>query len=1005
MHRVIGWVLAALLVCAIGVAQGADFTLREELNRQWTHECVTFPLTAAQAKQAQAGKPLQDANGTQVTYQVFTGAKGETRIAWQTDLAPLETRTFTFANTGKGATPTDLKIEDTADGVTLTNGKTGIRLAKAIGDHGPIAGVRLNSGAWAGGSRLTGNTPVTASELKVTARGPVLTEAVCKLTFGDKGTWEAHFRMYANEPVVLVDEASTVDAPVTLQLMLSDNFNADSLFFRNADGPYGKNMVWKIEQGLVFDWEPWVRWHASVRRGSTFSVFNDQSNDLLTVAAGWAGAWVDPTVPFAKQAYPPLKVMKDAAGLHVDMPLKSGQRKWMLGAFDKTASLAIMQDPKREVASPIPYRYLIKYGHFPLDVIKDYVLRWPSDLPHPCLLITPKDVARFRAAVTDLKPYQQRTAYYVQNPTALNGSNLDDAVPAYLATQDPKLGGLMAEAAVNMLQEMVTYLIDQDGGLPFGAAPHNHSFLGTAVDLADLAYSSPDTTPAQRERMHALAAFLGYTTARPEYWSPARGYAANPNMTTSVYGYQTALAAFIPDHPGAKAWAQEGMTALKEQLDTWSDSNGGWLEAPHYAMVSYDQILGGLVIAYNAGFNDWLYSDPKVKTVIRWFAQIDSPSDSRLGGFRHRPAVGNTYINEPDGDFGLVAYLFREKDPQFSAEMQWQWQQNNMYSAPGIGGFFPAFAGYRKMLTDPKLPASAPHYASALFPQTDVVLRDSYPSSRETYLHLIQGDHHAHYDNDSGSILLYGKGRILADDFGYWGCTPEDDHSMVESSVAGHGLMHVNAFVPGPRFDYVSGVKQGWTRQITLIKGATPDAPCYYVMNDSLKVAGPAIWRLWLTAQDVKVQGGRQALSVGKEDVDMDIFFLTPNGVTLTTESKTRKCGSGMSSKWDWGGVETTQLGLIANPQHTDGFTVVLYPRLKTAPAPVCTPLADGKGVKVQQEAGTDYVFLSTTPFTYDEGDIHFSGTVGMVQRRGQDVQVVLGAGGNLSAGGKTITK
>ena len=77
-------------------------------------------------------------------------------------------------------------------------------------------------------------------------------------------------------------------------------------------------------------------------------------------------------------------------------------------------------------------------------------------------------------------------------------------------------------------------------------------------------------------------------------------------MTTSVYGYQASLAAFIADHPCAKAWAQEGMTALKEQLDTWSDDNGGWLEAPHYAMVSYDRILGLLVLGHNAGFNDWL---------------------------------------------------------------------------------------------------------------------------------------------------------------------------------------------------------------------------------------------------------------------------------------------------------------------------------------------------------------------------------------------------------------
>jgi hypothetical protein len=545
------------------------------------------------------------------------------------------------------------------------------------------------------------------------------------------------------------------------------------------------------------------------------------------------------------------------------------------------------------------------------------------------------------------------------------------------------------------------YLIDQDDGLPFGAAPHHQSEISTAVGFADLIYENPQTTPEQRERIRALAAFLGYTTSRPDYWSTARGFAANPNMTTSVYGYQASLAAFIADHPSAKDWAKEGLTALREQLNTWSDDNGGWLEAPHYAMVSYDQILALYVMAYNAGFNDWLYTDPKLKTVIRWFAQIDTPPDSRIGGFRHRPAVGNTYMNEPNGEYGLLAYLFREKDPQFSAEMQWQYQQNNMYGSAGIGGFFPAFAGYRKILTDPTLPEKAPKYTSVLFPKTGVVLRDHYPSARETYLHMIQGDHHAHYDNDSGSIVLYGKGRILADEYGYYGYTPQDDHSMLESPMAGSGIMYVRDFVTTPRFDYVAGVKDSWTRQIVMMKGATPDAPCYFVINDSLKVAGPATWRLWCTAQEV-VPGVKSARVVGKEDVDMDVIFLNAGDVPVKTEAKSRTSGSGMFPNWQWRGMETTQLGIIANQARTDGVTVLLYPRLKTAPMPRLTILHGGKVVKVAHEAGTDYVFLSHTPFTYDEGDIHFEGMAGMVQLRGSEVLVAMGSGGKVSARGKT---
>ncbi|MHB9022976.1 MAG: carbohydrate binding domain-containing protein [Armatimonadota bacterium] len=1007
MYRLIGFILAAVLVGAVNGAYGApqgaaDFTLREELNRQWTRECVTFALTAEQLVKAQGSRPLLDDKGKEVIYQVTLFPPGTRRISFQTSLAPLETRTFTFADTGKADKTTDLQVADDKGWIVLSNSKTGIRLAleSKVGGQGPIAGIRLPSGAWAGGSRLAGTAPVKDISCGI-IKGPVFVEAIYKLTFADTETWEGRFRMYANEPVILVDEISSVDTPVTLQLMLSDNFDAESLFFRSGDSPYGKNLTWKIEKGLVFDWEPWLRWHASVRRGSVFSVCNEKSNDLLSVAARFPGTWVDPKIPWEKQAGSILKVLKDDAGVHADLPLRHGQRKWMLGAFNKTESLAIMQDPKREAASPIPYQYLTKYGQFPLDMIKDYVLRWPSALGHPRLFILSKDVARFRAGITDMKPYQARVAYYLNNPSQLTQFTMDDAVPAYLATQDPKLTALMTKQAIDTLQYNVNYMIDQDEGLPYGAAPHHQSSLATAVGIADLVYSSPDITPEQRDRLRVLAAFLGYTIARPDYWSEARGYAANPNMTTSVYGYLTSLAAFIPDHPSAKAWAQEGLGKLKEQLDTWSDDNGGWLEAPHYAMVSYDQILGVFLLAYNAGFNDWLYTDPKVKTVIRWFAQIDTPPDSRIGGFRHRPAVGNTYMCEPNGEFGILAYLFREKDPKFAAEMQWQYKQNNMYGTAGVGGFFPAFAGYRKLLTDPNLPESAPKYGSALFPKTGVVLRDHYPSTRETYLHMIHGEHHAHYDDDSGSVILFGKGRILSDEYGYYGCTPQEDHSMVESATAGHGIMSVRDFVKGPRFDYVSGVKEGWTRQIALIKGAAPEDPCYFVMNDSLRVASQAIWRLWLTAQEVLVQG-QAARAVGKEDVDLDIVFLTPNGVSLRTETKERTSGSGMHPNWNWSPYKYSQIGLIAN-QRSDNFNVVLYPRLKASPAPACTVLAGGKGVKVSHEAGMDYVFLSSIPFNFDEGDIHFTGTVGMVQIRGKDTQLALGAGGKLSARGKTV--
>ena len=159
--------------------------------------------------------------------------------------------------------------------------------------------------------------------------------------------------------------------------------------------------------------------------------------------------------------------------------------------------------------------------------------------------------------------------------------------------------------------------------MPLGAAPHHQSTLAASIALADLMFETKYLTDQQRQRLRAKIAFLGYTINRPEYWSVLRGYAANPNMTTSVMGYRVAVASFLSDHPASKSWAVDSLQQLQQQLAHWSEDEGGWLEAPHYAVVSYDQILGAFVMARNAGLSDALWTNPKIKSVAQWLAAIN----------------------------------------------------------------------------------------------------------------------------------------------------------------------------------------------------------------------------------------------------------------------------------------------------------------------------------------------------------------------------------------------
>ena len=69
------------------------------------------------------------------------------------------------------------------------------------------------------------------------------------------------------------------------------------------------------------------------------------------------------------------------------------------------------------------------------------------------------------------------------------------------------------------------------------------------------------------------------------------------------------------------------------------------------------------------------------------------------------------------------------------------------------------------------------------------------------------------------------------------------------------------------------------------------------------------------------------------------------------------------------------------------------------------TALADGNGVKVETSAGTNYVFVVNTPFTFREGTITFKGTVGAVLVRRERTLLWLGQPGRVAANGEILTK
>jgi hypothetical protein len=975
----------------------AEFKLQDSIGHDWKRELVTYDVPDKTF--GRKDLTLAGADNKPQPLQWTTNENGKKQIAFLADVPKFGQSTYRLQNGSPAAS--DLTVEDNADNIRLLNSRTGIEIRKKLeAGQAPISGVRLASGKWVGASQLNSPQAVMEYSATITARGPVFTEVLCSAKFARGGNWRMRLRLISGEPVVLVSESYAVDESTSWTLDLGDRFTPQNMLYRlgrsSAAGGLGALKSWALGNDAepAFVLEPWLRWWMRDRQGNWFGLYRDDSPDLLAMGALQPGQWVDPQ----KKNWGNREVFVQRAGetLQAKLPLQEGERRWMLAALDKNESIADLGSKTAQQA-PLPQQYLIKYGDFPLDMVKDYVLDWKSeDSGHPKLLVTAAEIARWKK---NFKPDAARLANYLRTPVTV--FNVEGPTQYYIATGDEKLGRLLADFVLAQVQNDVDIYTLQKDQVTLGTAPHGIRYIQTIINTADAVWTSA-LTPSERTKLKAQLAFLDYTFNRADYWSPERGYAANPNMTSMVAGYQAQIGMMLSDHPLSGAWTKRGLTELKTELDEWADAEGGWLEAPAYAIASWDFLLGMFVQAHNTGHADYLY-DPKMKKVADWLAMISTPPDARVDGIRHLPPIGNTYIGQPCGEFGIMAYLWKDKDPAFAARMQWMQQQQGNFPDAGIGGFSPSLEGYREMLMDASLPAQKPNYQSMLFPETGVLLRNGV-DDRETQLHLIAGNNHAHYDKDSGSITLWGKGRIVADDFGYQGYMPGDDHSMVVSPIAPDvSVMHVHEFSPSPHFDYVRGQKSGWQRQIAFLKNTDMMAPNYFVMRDTLAVPAPATWRLWLTANKVLLKP-RGALVEGKEDVDTDIVFVSPQNLPLTTEEKTRST-YGLDINRKYGKVSVAQTGLIAQVAQGQPFMAVIYPRLKTQAPPKVTSLAAGKAVKVEHQDGTDYIFLSDKTFSFQGESVDFEGTSGLVQIRGGKATLSLGAAGHLSALGQSVTK
>jgi hypothetical protein len=1004
------------LICILESMISAEipcFKLKEYLGRQWQSEKVQYPITPEMMESIRQKKGLVDSNGQETVYQVD---EKNGKICFLANLKPFSENIYSFTKSNSTA-KSDIVVSENDEFIEMSNSKFGIRINRELKDgSAPIQAWRWPSGKWAGKTNIQGKGKIKEYKAELLAKGPVFALVNCHAVFDDGGSWDMSFELQAFEPLVKIGEKFNCPKPYAYKLVLNDNFNADEVLFRAgasggaADGKplkYGQIKTEEIDKTstkAVLEFEPWLHWGGYYKRVTSFSLFNKQDNDLLFLASCNPSKWVDPQIKREDRAGIIVPLLRDSSGrLTITYELKKGEREYLLGALPKSEVHAIL-DEKDQVQPPLPQQCQMKHSDFPLDRIKDFVLEWnEKERQHPRLLLTARQLEEFRKTFTANKEDVDNVKKYVKAMNPLNVDLYEDAMSLYLATGDRGIEEAMINLAMKNLQELINRNLELKGLVSVGAAPHGQGPLISLVVMIDSISSSPNITSEQKQRIQAQLAFLAYLFNSQSFWSVKRGYVSFLNMTVIVEAVKCYIAAMLPDHPESKEWMSSGLAYMREILDSWVDENGnlngGEIESPSYAMYSFDTILGSFTVASNTGANDWI-SDPKIKTMAEYFAKISTPPDARVKNWRHNPPVGNTYKFEPSGEFSLLAAIWKDKDPEFSAHMAWMQKEHGNQLISGVGGFFPAFHGYRKIYTRFNLQEKAPLYKSEIINETAAILRSNYATDRETMLYMIAGAGRSHYDNDSGSITIWGKKSIISDDFGYKGYMPPRFHSMIDSPASNFN-MKIMAFQTSDSVDYVAGTKDAWERKILLIKNGTSD---YFVINDSFPVPLPATWRQWFEAKNVDLME-KDALVTGLNDVDVDIFFSDlPQKCKSVTENETVRT-FGMDSEGGQKYTTSSQTAIKIDSPRFKKLLTLVYPRLRIEQKPEVVAIADGSGFKISAGKSVDYVFASREPIIFKDGKLLFNGTVGFARVDDNDIKLELPAPGEISYADKKLKK
>ena len=192
---------------------------------------------------------------------------------------------------------------------------------------------------------------------------------------------------------------------------------------------------------------------------------------------------------------------------------------------------------------------------------------------------------------------------------------------------------------------------------------------------------------------------------------------------------------------------------------------GEWLECLRYQDAVANQLFGAFEILNRMkGIN--MFENENIKKFCRYPALVQTPKDAAnqtYPNFAGSPQIGNSLFNEGSSVLGRAASIYKNLDPELSAELAYAWKRAG---AP-INAYHQIvmLTAYDTALDEKKLVLGSEYFESNGY----ITFRENYGiDDEENYFVLVGKDtgYGSHQDPDRGSFSMWANNTCIAQDPG-----------------------------------------------------------------------------------------------------------------------------------------------------------------------------------------------------------------------------------------------